>query len=50
MEIFFQTVAGNPENQDRGAIIECSSRKAVVIADGAGGLGEVLKQQPWPWI
>jgi serine/threonine protein phosphatase PrpC len=38
METFFQTVAGNPENQDRGAVIESGSKRILVIADGAGGL------------
>jgi serine/threonine protein phosphatase PrpC len=38
MEPFFQTVAGNPENQDRGAVVESGSKRILVIADGAGGL------------
>ena len=33
-----QTEAGNPENQDRGAVIAHGSRQVLVITDGAGGL------------
>jgi hypothetical protein len=33
-----QTEAGNPQNQDRGAVIAHGSRQVLVIADGAGGL------------
>jgi serine/threonine protein phosphatase PrpC len=33
-----RTAAGNPENQDRGAVIPCGPRLVLVIADGAGGL------------
>lgn len=39
MNAVFQTAAGNPENQDRGAIIDCGTRLVLVVADGAGGLG-----------
>jgi serine/threonine protein phosphatase PrpC len=38
MKTILQSVAGNPENQDRGAVIECDSERVLVIADGAGGL------------
>lgn len=34
----FRTAAGNPENQDRGAVIPCGPRLVLVVADGAGGL------------
>jgi serine/threonine protein phosphatase PrpC len=37
MNAFLQTAAGNPENQDRGAVIHCGSRLVLVVADGAGG-------------
>ena len=33
-----QTAAGNPENQDRGVVINCGTRLVLVVADGAGGL------------
>jgi serine/threonine protein phosphatase PrpC len=32
------TAAGNPENQDRGAIEVCGRSLVLVVADGAGGL------------
>lgn len=38
MKAILQTQAGNPENQDRGAVIECGPRLVLVVADGAGGL------------
>jgi serine/threonine protein phosphatase PrpC len=33
------TVAGNPQNQDRGLIIHDGPRVVLCVADGAGGLG-----------
>jgi serine/threonine protein phosphatase PrpC len=38
MNAFLETAAGNPENQDRGAIIHSGERLILCIADGAGGL------------
>jgi len=38
MRTVLETVAGNPENQDRGAVIESSAGLVLVVADGAGGL------------
>jgi PPM family protein phosphatase len=38
MRAILETAAGNPENQDRGAVIECGSWLVLVVADGAGGL------------
>lgn len=32
------TAAGNPENQDRGIIIEDGERLVLCVADGAGGM------------
>ena len=32
------TVAGNPQNQDRGLVIEDGLRLVLCVADGAGGL------------
>lgn len=32
-----ESAAGNPENQDRGAVIETSTGLVLVVADGAGG-------------
>jgi serine/threonine protein phosphatase PrpC len=37
MKATFQTAAGNPENQDRCAIMEIPSGLVLVVADGAGG-------------
>jgi len=37
MNPIFQTVAGNPENQDRGLIIKDGGRVVLAVADGAGG-------------
>ncbi len=37
MNAILQTAAGNPENQDRGAIIHSSAGLVLVVADGAGG-------------
>jgi len=37
MNAFLQTAAGNPENQDRGLILEDGSRTILCVADGAGG-------------
>jgi serine/threonine protein phosphatase PrpC len=37
MNAMLKTAAGNPENQDRGAIINATSGRILVIADGAGG-------------
>jgi PPM family protein phosphatase len=34
---FLETAAGNPENQDRGAVIDSRSGLVLVVADGAGG-------------
>jgi len=38
MKAILQTQAGNPENQDRGEVIDCGPKLVLVIADGAGGL------------
>ncbi|HTV42692.1 MAG TPA: protein phosphatase 2C domain-containing protein [Candidatus Sulfotelmatobacter sp.] len=38
MTAIFETVRGNPENQDCGAIIRNGSSRVLVVADGAGGL------------
>lgn len=38
MNAIFETAAGNAENQDRGAVIDCGKNLVLVIADGAGGL------------
>ena len=32
-----ESAAGNPENQDRGAVIEASIGLVMIVADGAGG-------------
>ncbi len=37
MRAKLETAAGNPENQDRGAVIEASIGLLMVVADGAGG-------------
>ena len=37
MRAFIETAAGNPENQDCGAVIKCSTGLVLVVADGAGG-------------
>lgn len=37
MRAILETAAGNPENQDRGAVIEASVGLIMVVADGAGG-------------
>jgi serine/threonine protein phosphatase PrpC len=37
MNAFLQTAAGNPENQDRGLILEDGSRTILCVADGVGG-------------
>jgi len=37
MKAYLETVAGNPENQDSGAIINCATASVLVVADGAGG-------------
>lgn len=37
MKAILGTAAGNPENQDRGAVIEASIGLVMVVADGAGG-------------
>ena len=37
MRAILETAAGNPENQDRGAVIETSTGLVLVVADGAGG-------------
>lgn len=37
MRATLQTAAGNPENQDRAAIIESRAGLVLVVADGAGG-------------
>src|SRR6185436_19272026 len=31
------TAAGNPENQDRGLVLDLDSRLVLCVADGAGG-------------
>ena len=38
---FLKTERGNPENQDRGGIIEATSGLVLVVADGAQVLGTV---------
>jgi serine/threonine protein phosphatase PrpC len=38
MNPILQSAAGNPENQDRGAIISSEPRQVLIVADGAGGL------------
>jgi len=38
MKPILLTVAGNPENQDRGLVIQDGSRVVLCVADGAGGL------------
>src|SRR2546425_11969904 len=38
MKPILLTVAGNPENQDRGLIIHDGSKVVLCVADGAGGL------------
>jgi serine/threonine protein phosphatase PrpC len=38
MDPILKTAAGNPENQDRGAIIRIAAGWVLVVADGAGGL------------
>jgi len=38
MRAAIETGAGNPENQDRGAVIDSSAGLVLVVADGAGGL------------
>lgn len=37
MRATLETAAGNPENQDRGEVIEASIGLVLVVADGAGG-------------
>ena len=37
MRAILETAAGNPENLDRGAVIESSIGLVLVAADGAGG-------------
>jgi PPM family protein phosphatase len=37
MKAILETEAGNPENEDRGAVIESSAGLVLVVADGAGG-------------
>jgi len=37
MNAILKTAAGNPENQDRGAVIVAGAKLVLVIADGAGG-------------
>jgi len=37
MNAIFQTVAGNPENQDRGLVLHDGPRIILCVADGAGG-------------
>src|SRR5579863_5168615 len=38
MNAILQSVAGNPENQDRGLILKDGTRLLLCVADGAGGL------------
>jgi serine/threonine protein phosphatase PrpC len=38
MNAILKTAAGNPENQDRGAVIDSGTGAVLVVADGAGGL------------
>lgn len=38
MNAILQSVAGNPENQDRGLILMDGTRLLLCVADGAGGL------------
>ena len=37
MKPILLTAAGNPENQDRGLILQVSQRVVICVADGAGG-------------
>jgi len=37
LESNHRTAAGNPENQDRGAIIRRGKAMLLIVADGAGG-------------
>lgn len=37
MNAILQSVAGNPENQDRGLILRDGQREVLCVADGAGG-------------
>ena len=37
MKTAIETAAGNPENQDRGAVIDSRTGLVLVVADGAGG-------------
>ncbi len=37
MNAILETAAGNPENEDRGAVMESSAGLVLVVADGAGG-------------
>jgi serine/threonine protein phosphatase PrpC len=37
MKTAVETAAGNPENQDRGAVIDSRTGLVLVVADGAGG-------------
>jgi serine/threonine protein phosphatase PrpC len=37
MRAILETVAGNPENQDRGAVIDSYAGLVLAVADGAGG-------------
>jgi serine/threonine protein phosphatase PrpC len=38
MRAIIETAAGNPENQDRGAVIDSRAGLVLVVADGTGGL------------
>ena len=38
MKPILLTAAGNPENQDRGLVVQGDSRVVLCVADGAGGL------------
>src|SRR5690349_16461747 len=52
MRATLATAAGNPENQDRGAVIESSAGLVLVVADGAGGLsgGSAAADMAVEWV
>lgn len=43
MKAILQTAAGNPENQDRGLVLEDDARSILCVADGAGGLSGAVE-------
>ena len=52
LRVVFETAAGNPENQDRGAVIDSSAGLVLVVADGAGGLsgGSAAAHMAVEWV